>query len=483
MLLLLVTASCAVIGSSAGVRNEEICYGSYMSFPTRYVPVLFRGQLYFTPNDGGPRKLLMDNGESKDPRLIFPRGRGLLLQDLRDSDSGTYSGFDERTKNEDNIMALRVLDCSEKKTKTFGETYTLDVSRRAEYLEFTPLHTSQTTVLWSRSNSEASEGGRGGMTSRGWEIVCLSPADRGHYNFRKKDNSLLSRIRLSVQESFKDYHAYVNGRLLIEDSCFEGVLWTVTFSMMGAQESEMLIKAGRVLNNEWISPSFKMRIWVLNNGIDLNPVRDTDAGTYTFSDPQGNLAHVATLVVYPESGYVYAAIAGGIVLAVIICCCCVRKCCCKKASKRDESAPVAVYYHDPDQPAYTSSTAPPAPDYSHQPVNSPAYSQPAATSVGPSDQPAGPGYPAAPPPAYSYQPVNPSQPEVSAPGGPGATPAPSLGSDYLTSDPDTTFELKGLTLPSAPPLGSDSEMCYGIQDFQPCILHLYIPWTGVLHSE
>lgn len=104
---------------------------------------------------------------------------------------------------------------------------------------------------------------------------------------------------LSHTESFKDYHAYVNGRLLIEDSCFEGVLWTVTFSMMGAQESEMLIKAGRVLNNEWISPSFKMRIWVLNNGIDLNPVRDTDAGTYTFSDPQGNLAHVATLVVYP----------------------------------------------------------------------------------------------------------------------------------------------------------------------------------------
>ena len=50
-------------GSSAGIRNEEICYGSYMSFPTRYVPVLFRGQLYFTPNDGGPRKLLMDNGE------------------------------------------------------------------------------------------------------------------------------------------------------------------------------------------------------------------------------------------------------------------------------------------------------------------------------------------------------------------------------------------------------------------------------------
>lgn len=46
--------------------------------------------------------------------------------------------------------------------------------------------------------------------------------------------------------------------------------------------------------------------------------------------------------------------------------------------------------------------------------------------------------------------------QASAPGGQGATPAPSLGSDCLTSDPDTKFELKGLTLPSPPPLGSDS---------------------------
>lgn len=47
--------------------------------------------------------------QSKDPRLIFPPGRGLLLQDLKESDSGTYSGFDVRTENEDTIIILRVL--------------------------------------------------------------------------------------------------------------------------------------------------------------------------------------------------------------------------------------------------------------------------------------------------------------------------------------------------------------------------------------
>lgn len=47
--------------------------------------------------------------QSKDSRLVFPAGRGLLLQDLKESDSGTYSAFDEGTKNEDTIIILRVL--------------------------------------------------------------------------------------------------------------------------------------------------------------------------------------------------------------------------------------------------------------------------------------------------------------------------------------------------------------------------------------
>lgn len=105
---------------------------------------------------------------------------------------------------------------------------------------------------------------------------------------------------LSHTESLKDYDAKVNERFLIEDSCFRGVSWTVTFTMRGTQGGETLIKAGEVVaKNDWVTTSFTSRIWVLNNGIELDPVRVTDVGTYKFSDPQGNLAHVATLTVHP----------------------------------------------------------------------------------------------------------------------------------------------------------------------------------------
>ncbi|XP_073343484.1 uncharacterized protein [Pagrus major] len=469
LLLLLLTTSCAVIvvdatakkrtlpttdflhdlflirGSSASVEN--LCYGKRLSFPTRYVPPLFRGQLYFTPSDGRPRKLLMDNKEAKDPRLVYLPGQGLLLMDLKESDSGTFSASDERTKN-DTIFIVKILDCSYQLKKYYGKTYIFDVSRRAEFMEFTSLHTNQTKVLWNRSNPEASKGGRGEMKPGGWEIISLTTADSGYYNFRKKDNALLSRIRLTVEESFKHYNTNVNGRLLIQNSFFEGVSWTVTFTTNGTQASQTLLKAGKVvIKDDQISTSFSGRIWVIHDGIEIYPVKSTDAGTFKFSDPQGNLAQVVTVTVNPEltPTYVYVAIIGGIVLALFVCCCCVRKCCCKKSSsKRDQSAPDAVYYHEPDQPAGPSYSAAPAPDYSYQPVNPPAYGELAATSVGLSVNN----------PVNIH--VNPRQPEVSAPGGQRATPAPSLGSDCLTSDHDTKFELKGVTFPSAPPLGSDS---------------------------
>lgn len=50
-------------GSSTGIKYEEVCYGRYLSFPFDYTPPRYNGPLYFTPSNGGSRKLLMDKGE------------------------------------------------------------------------------------------------------------------------------------------------------------------------------------------------------------------------------------------------------------------------------------------------------------------------------------------------------------------------------------------------------------------------------------
>lgn len=45
--------------------------------------------------------------------------------------------------------------------------------------------------------------------------------------------------------------------------------------------------------------------------------------------------------------------------------------------------------------------------------------------------------------------------QVAPLGGQGAAPAPSI---FLSSEPELTFELKGVTFPTAPPLSSDSTL-------------------------
>ncbi|XP_073343485.1 uncharacterized protein [Pagrus major] len=453
MILLLVTICCALFGSSAGVEYKDMCYGKSLRFPFRYTPPLFRGQLYFTPSDGGPRKLLLDDGKVKEPRIKINTAVGVTLTDLRESDAGTFSESSDGKTNK--LITLQILDCATEITNTYGARHTFSIPSQAEYLEFTPLNTDQTKVLWDRNDPQVSKGGRRKMKPGGWEIISLTTDDSGYYNFRKKDNTLLSRIRLTVEESFKHYDTNVNERLFIKNP-IEGYPWTVTFTPEDNFRKSTLMEEGNLVT-DWTLMNFSGRIENLSDGIEIDPVEIIDSGIFEFTDLEGNLALVATVTVNPELTpiYVYVAIIGGIVLAVFVCCCCVRKCCCKKSSsKRDESAPAAVYYHSQaqDQPAGPSYSAAPAPNYSYQPVNPPASRQPAATSVGPSvhnpvNIHVNPLQPEVYKPVNIH--VNPLQPEVSAP-------APSLGSDCLSSAPPPEFKLKGCTFPSVPPLSSES---------------------------
>lgn len=95
-------------------------------------------------------------------------------------------------------------DCADEITRNYGETYYFDVPGEAEFLQFTPLGSQEEPkVLWNRTNPKINKGGRGQMTRYAWEIVELTQADNGYYNFRK-EGALLSRIRLTVQGDVRD---------------------------------------------------------------------------------------------------------------------------------------------------------------------------------------------------------------------------------------------------------------------------------------
>ncbi|XP_056294998.1 uncharacterized protein LOC130209400 isoform X2 [Pseudoliparis swirei] len=449
MLLLYATVACVLFGGSfADVMVKEKCYGGYFNLPYFYAPPLFNGQLYFTPSNSASRQLVIDKGESRHPRFKVKIG-SVQFTDLTENDDGAFSN----DEGED-VVILIIKDCASKVMRYYGEIYSRHVPRQAEFLEFTPLHNmDQSTVLWNRTDPRTNKGGRGQMRRNEWVIENLNRADMGHYNFRAKDNTLLSRILLKVREQTFNYTSKVNERLLIPNPA-GNALWTVTFSTEEKKE-HILMQTGRLLTEDgWSSLPFTGRMLDMRNGLEINPVEITDSGTFEFIDPQGDLAQTVHLLVKPDSvsTFVYVGIVVGIVFAVIVCCCCVRKCCCKKSSsKRTESAPQtaatpSVYNHDMNQPAGPSYSAVPAPDHStHYSRNSLVSKERKTISLEP----------------LGYNPVNidvnPPLSEVAPLGGQGGGPAPLLGSDCLSSGPEPTFELKGVY--SALPLGSSSTFC------------------------
>ncbi|XP_042349182.1 uncharacterized protein LOC121948018 [Plectropomus leopardus] len=439
MLLLFGTVFCAWFGSCAGFQTKQVCYGKDFKLPMSYAPPLFDGPLYFTPN-GKSTRLMMDKGEAKDPRFRVSV-ISAVFKDLTERDNGFFSvSHDDDTLHD--VIKLVILDCSEEVLWNYGDRFVCSISREAEFLEFIPLHSSnQPTVLWNRTNPQISEEGRGRFKRNRWEILNVNQGDIGHYNVRRKDNTLLFRIYLTVQEHFKQLVATVNEQVFLNHPSVNAP-WKITFhpETQLFQKTEF-VERGHLKEYHWGSPPwiYERRITVIADGIEIYPVTRADAGRYEFTDMQGHLAMVVELTVdEPDHTLVYVGIGVGTIFAVIVCCCCVRKCCCKNSSsKRDQSAPQtaaapapaptpAVYYHDVNQPGAPSYSAVPAGDYSNQPANSCVPTEPTATSL-----------------ELSVAPL----------GGQGADPAPSFCSDFLSSDPVPRFDLK---LPSAPPLSSDS---------------------------
>lgn len=457
---------------------KEVCYGRNVTLPFDFMPPLYNGSLYFSPNKGGPSKVLMENGMSKDPRLSLTC-HSFDLRDLTEEDDGdfsiTYDG-----ENLIRIGTLKILDCADVTVKHYGSTYKHHVPTQADFLEYTPFHNlKQSKILWNRTNPELDGDTRGYVFNQVWHITVLTQKDNGYYNFRERSNGIVARLHLTVKEMTVTKYATESDFLFVEYPGTWGP-WTVTFTPEGRRDSVPIISDRRIIQDDW----FNGRIHVATDGIEITPVAGKDSGIMSFRDQDGNLimnvevevegsgeqrdrtfisvegkqafSHANTLpsnsaATGSEINIFYIVIAGLLIPAMIFCCCC---CYCQdKCSKRgsppqETAASPAVYHHGANEPAGPAySAAPSCSTFSYQPVVSSVPKAPTATSF---DPPA-------------YQPVNiqinPAQPQVAPPEGQGSVPAPPLRSDVVSSESEPTFELKGVMFPSASPLTSDSTSC------------------------
>ncbi|XP_057706968.1 uncharacterized protein LOC130924422 isoform X2 [Corythoichthys intestinalis] len=423
-------------------KEYEVCYGASFRIPSQYAPPGFTKKLYFTPKNGGTKRLLLENGQAVDPRVKLRNGTPILY-DVTEKDNGYLSvpfGSQFLYHN-----SLKVLECADKAQRYYHATYRINIPSHAEILEFSKIDQPELVILWNRSNSQTGGTSRGRMINNAWEISELTQADSGYYNIRHKDNILLSRKKLTVTEHTKKYIPKEETHFVMRYP-LSFTPWDVTFEPSGGdnyhKQSITIMKSGRQYENEISS---EQMVFFDGEGMEIDPIKLQNSGDYKFRDTDGNLVFWANVEVeeVQTPAYIYVVLLAAIAVAVGICCCCVRKCCCKKktsktpAPTQEAAAAPAVHYHGTNQstgPAY--SPAPPAATYSYQPANSIFQRQPS------------------PAPARAPAPAS-SGPPSSQPGHDVAT-APSVALAFPPSDPDPKFELKGFRFSSDPPLSSDS---------------------------
>ncbi|KAK5925117.1 hypothetical protein CgunFtcFv8_017666 [Champsocephalus gunnari] len=376
--------------------------------------------MFFTPSNGGSRKLVMDKRESKDPRLKMYL-TSVQFTDLTVRDEGTFSVSKDGNTLQD-IIHLEVIDCNDMVTKNYRGSYSFDIPTHAEYLEFIPLQSLDLPqVLWNRSDPATNTGGRGRLKRGTWEMKNLNQDDMGLYHTIGKDNALLGWVSLNVTAT-KDNYKINEQESLLMPYPFSDTPWTVTFKAEGQEYEETLLKAGRLHrgyqsdSGHWTLPD---RTQFKAHGIEISPVEVSDSGTFRFRDQGGHLAKIVELVVYGESAAV-------------------KRAPLKWWRRLLPTATVpASYYPAVNQPAGTTHTARPANNYSYQP-----YSQ-------------APGGPTAEPSVNVH--VNPLQPEGAPLGKQEVDGGSAPGSSFLSSDPGPRFEMK---LTSPLPLSAESNFSH-----------------------
>lgn len=103
------------------------------------------------------------------------------------------------------FLIFALLDCADEIKGIYGESISIYAPTDAQYLEFTKLASKETTVVWNRTDPKVRRSNVQ-MTWNNIDITGLTHADNGHYNLRKKDNTLLSRKKLKVQGNEVNYN-------------------------------------------------------------------------------------------------------------------------------------------------------------------------------------------------------------------------------------------------------------------------------------
>ncbi|KAM8848340.1 uncharacterized protein ACB058_012064 [Synchiropus picturatus] len=433
MLLTYWCLSCFVFGVF-GYDTKEVCYGHDFHLNGPAVRRSLSEKLYFMPRSGNDRTIVVENGTSKDPRFKITRFT-ITLRDVTDKDDGMFSILSAKSEFVD-ITRLKVSECAEKVERWYDSSFRRTLHTDWAFVEFYSDKTPYVKeILLNRSDPSTHNTGRMHLQDGKLQILNLAQPDQGYYHIRSKDK-LLSRINLviliynrrseAVEE--EEYSFFYPSGFRPHFVNFTTATGVKRLMIDGEWQDE-------ILNSKRIQPR--------DDALVISSVEMADYGYYGFYDQKQNLVLFVKLTVLEAQVPVHLLIYISVAVLLMVSCCacyCVRRRCQNRKIYRRNAAALATAaasggYSAPSQqgPVIYSAAPAPVPSVSkaHKPSGSSHSGVPAVAS-------------------NSGPPLSSAVQQHEDP------PVYSCGSDFLATDPAPRFESEGMSLPTAPPLSSET---------------------------
>ncbi|XP_054453645.1 uncharacterized protein LOC129090140 [Anoplopoma fimbria] len=342
--------------------------------------------------------------------------------------------------------------------KKYGEMHHIRLHRRPVLIEFSPKYNSNVTILWKKGDRPVIMDKKFTMIGSHFSIYKLTQEDSGRYIMRDKDLNELSTYTLEVKAIRKNFEGKPGDHFsfsydLEPNSC--NIYFFQESDRQPIKLKNEIVRQGRLQGglDEFDCIGFDVKHPC---GISNKALQMSCNGRYEIRDQNNNTALVASLEMnqikmsferepgdLAESSHQPSRIGIGVgVFLSSLFCYCLKCYCCGKSSSKEDTPEIAAAEPDVQYQEYDHEPVGPGSDRLIQPPETLYPAQPSYTPTNPLVH----NHPALNlPPAYS---------EVSAP-----VEQPDAPTFPLYSDPEPKFELKGMTFPCAPPLGSDSTHC------------------------
>ncbi|XP_048088149.1 uncharacterized protein LOC125286882 [Alosa alosa] len=179
------------------VRHQYVCPGQSVTFSKSK----YYDDLFFEPSGSDSAMQVANRTHILLPSYEF-RNRDVFIPEVTRQHEGNYIWTHARTAATFLLRLgttrLFLKDCGSAKEVYYGNKFSLEVPQAASVLEFTREGSTDRKILWSRNNTDNSQGAS-------WNAFNIKYADAGRYAFLKENGVEISSTSLYVRENLEYY--------------------------------------------------------------------------------------------------------------------------------------------------------------------------------------------------------------------------------------------------------------------------------------